>query len=231
MSTVLGLVVARGGSKGIPGKNLRLVAGQPLIGYTFRAARHSRALSRVVLSTDSAEIANAGRQYGVEVPFLRPPELARDDSPVVDAALHALTWLEQNADFCPDYIMLLQPTSPLRTAEDIDAAIRLAVERHADAVVSVTPADHHPFLMKVVDENGRMRPFLQTDSAERRRQDLPDVYAPNGALYLVRRQILTEKRSWCPEGTLAYIMPPERSLDVDTLWDLRLAEVILGGAA
>ena len=228
MNRVLGLITARGGSKGIPGKNLRLVAGRPLIAWTLEAARASRRLDRIVLSTDDPEIAEVGRQVGAEVPFLRPAKLANDRSPVIDASLHALQWLEKMENYIPMYGMLLQPTSPLRTAEDIDAAIGLAEKQNADAVVSVTSVDRHPYLLKVMDENGRLAPFMKPEFAGSRRQDLPPVVGLNGAIYLVRRTVLRELKTWCPAGALAYIMPAERSLDVDTPWDLRLADLLLG---
>ena len=228
MNRVLGLITARGRSKGIPRKNLRRVAGRPLIAWTIEAAKASRLLDRILLSTDDPEIAEVGRRYGVDVPFLRPAELASDWSPVIDAALHAFQWLDTVENNFPTFGMLLQPTSPLRTAEDIDAAIRLAQEQKANAVVSVTAEDRHPLQMKVMDENGRISPFMKTELVDSRRQDLPPVFGLNGAIYLVRRTVLQESKTWCPVGALAYVMPAERSLDVDTPWDLRLADLLLG---
>ena len=160
---------------------------------------------------------------------MRPAEMAGDASPVIDATLHAFQWLEKNESYFPMFGMLLQPTSPLRTAGDIQKAVALAVERDADAVVGVTEADRHPYLMKKIDGQGRLSPFMDTPLSESRRQDLPPVYAINGAIYLVKRTVLQEQRSWCPAGALAYVMPAERSLDVDTPWDLKLADLILGG--
>jgi CMP-N,N'-diacetyllegionaminic acid synthase len=228
MNRVLGLIIARGGSKGIPGKNLRQVAGRPLIAWTIEAAKASRRLDRILLSTDDPEIAEVGRRYGADVPFLRPAELATDRSPIIDAALHALQWVETTENYIPTFGMLLQPTSPLRTAEDIDAAIRMAQEQNADAVVSVAAVERHPFHMKVMDENGKLAPFITTELSDSRRQDLPPVFGLNGAIYLVRRTVLWESKTWCPAGALAYVMPAERSLDVDTSWDLCLADLILG---
>ena len=229
--SILGLIVARGGSKSIPRKNIRPVGGKPLIAYTIEAALASGCLDRVVLSTDDPEIAEVAKKFGAEVPFMRPAEMAGDASPVIDAALHAFQWLEKNENYFPMFGMLLQPTSPLRTAGDIQKAVAFAVERNADAVVSVTEADRHPYLMKTVDGQGRLSPFVATPFSETRRQDLPAAYAINGAIYLVKRTLLQEKRSWCPAGALAYVMPPERSLDVDTPWDLKLADLVLGEKA
>jgi CMP-N-acetylneuraminic acid synthetase len=136
--------------------------------------------------------------------------------------------LDTAENYFPAFGMLLQPTSPLRTAEDIDAVIRLAQEQNADAVVSVTAENRHPLQMKVIDKNGKLAPFMKTELADSRRQDLPPVVGLNGAIYLVRRTVLQESKTWCPSGALAYVMPAERSLDVDTPWDLRLADLILG---
>jgi len=223
------LVVARGGSKSVPRKNLRPLGGKPLIAWTLEAARASRRLTRIVLSTDDPEIAAVGQQWGVETPFLRPAALAGDRSPVIDATLHAFQCLEKNAGQCPTFGLLLQPTSPFRTAADIDAAIQLCETRGADAVVSVTPAREHPYLLKTVDAAGCLQPWQANPLAESRRQDLPPVFALNGAIYLVRRSVLFEQRSWCPAGALAYVMPAERSLDIDTEWDLRVAQGIVRG--
>ena len=223
----LALVVARGGSKGIPRKNLRPVGGQPLIVHTLLAARASRLLSRTILSTDDPEIADIAGQHGTEVPFMRPSELARDDSHIMDVTLHALEWLERGEGYCPERVMLLQPTSPFRTAEDIDGAIRMALEADAPAVVSVCEARRHPCLAKRLEADGSLRPFVDSDLQTRRRQELPPAYDLNGAIYLVRREILCSERSWCPRGARAYVMPPERSLDVDSPWDLRLADLLM----
>lgn len=224
--SILGLVLARGGSKGIPGKNVRPLGGLPLIAHTFAAARASRSLTRVVLSTDDPAIAAVARTYDVEVPFVRPEALATDQARAIDVGLHALYFLLDRDGYQPDYVMLLQPTSPFRTAADIDQAAGLALSNQAPAVVSVTPARQHPGLMKVIT-HGRLRPFADSAMNEARRQDMSAVYALNGAIYLVRRDVLLATRSWCPEGALAYVMPEERSLDIDTPWDLRLASLLL----
>lgn len=227
MPTVLGLVTARGGSKGIPRKNIAPVAGRPLIGWTITAACQSRRLKRVVVSTDDSAIAEISRQAGAEVPFLRPPELSGDDSPHVAVVQHALAWLRHNEGGSPEYVMLLQPTSPLRTAADIDAVVDLAEASGAEAVVSVTEARHHPYLMYRMGDTGRLAPFMRHDLAYARRQDLPPVWAANGAIYLIQAACLEREGTFTPEGALGYLMPPARSLDVDTPWDLRLAELVL----
>ena len=220
------IVPARGGSKGIPNKNITLVAGRPLIEWTIAAARAARGIDRLIVSTDSQEIATVARAAGAEVPFLRPAELARDDSPGTAVIVHALNWLAANDGYHPTYAMCLQPTSPLRTAEDIDAAIALALAKACDSVVSVTPAEHHPHWMKRIDDSGRLHPWATGDIATRR-QDLPPAYALNGAIYLALRGVLVERETFYSEATHAYVMPAERSLDIDDTWHLHLADLIL----
>jgi len=224
---VLGLITARGGSKSIPRKNLMPLDGKPLIAWTFEVALQSRQLSRVILSTDDEEIAGVGRDWGIEVPFLRPSELANDDSSHISVVNHAIAWLEDHENVCPDYIMLLQPTSPLRTVEDIDTAIQIAEVRNAIAVVSVCETHHHPYLTKRTLEDGTLADFVSSNIAYLRRQGLPPAYALNGAIYLNRRDSLLHDKSFLPPGTYAYIMPQERSLDIDTPWNFYLADLIL----
>lgn len=224
---VLGIVPARSGSKGLPGKNLRPVADKPLIAWTIETALASATMERVIVSTDSQEIAEIACKYGAEVPFLRPPELARDNTPGIEVILHAVCWLDEHKGYRPDYIMVLQPTSPLRTSEDIEIAIRLALERKADAVVSVCPVHQHPYWMKRLTEDGRLVDFLPLERPHTSRQELPPVYALNGAIYLVQREVLLQRKTFYTDRTYAYVMPPERSLDIDTPWDLSLAELIL----
>jgi CMP-N,N'-diacetyllegionaminic acid synthase len=225
--TVLGLVLARGGSKGIPRKNLALVGNKPLIAWTAEAASESGVVDRLVLSTDDREIADEGRRIGAEVPFLRPAELATDSSTSIDVNLHAINWLEEHENYRPDYVLLLQPTSPLRTAADIRASVALAVERQADSVVSVSAAHQHPLWMKTLDNEGRLFDLYPQSLTPTRRQDLPPAFALNGAIYLNLRSFLLKARTFVCDHTYAYVMPTERSLDVDTPWDLYLADLIL----
>ncbi len=222
--TLLAVIPARSGSKGIVDKNLATVAGRPLIAYTIDAARQSRAVTRTVVSTDALDIADVARSLGADVPFLRPAELARDDTPGIAPFVHAVSWLGEAQGFRPDWVLLLQPTSPLRTAEDIDAAVALAIERDADAVLSVCPVRHHPYWTRQLEPDGRLTPFIEPDPPALRRQDLPEVMSLNGAIYLIRRDVLLAGESFDTDRTLGYVMPPERSLDVDTPWDLQLVE-------
>lgn len=227
MMKTVGLITARGGSKGIPQKNIRPLAGKPLIAWTIEAALRSRRLERVIVSTDDEEIAKVSREWGADVPFMRPAELAKDDSPHLEVIRHALGWLESESEAELDYLMLLQPTSPLRTCADIDRAIALGEEKDADAVISVCQTHDHPFLSKQVAADGKLLDFVQKPQGYLARQSLPPAYSLNGAIYLVRRSLLLERDDWYTDRTFAYIMPPERSLDIDTPWDLHLVDLIL----
>jgi len=224
---VLALITARGGSKSIPKKNIAPLAGKPLIAWTIEAALQSRGLNRVIVSTDDKEIAQVGRDWGAEVPFMRPAELAQDDSPHIAVLEHAIRWLKAHDAACPHYIMTLQPTSPLRTAEDIDGAIQIAEARDAIAVVSVCETEHHPYLSKRILEDGTLADFVSSDIAYLCRQALPPAYALNGAIYLNRCESLLRDKTFLPQGAYGYIMPHERSLDIDSLWDFYLADLIL----
>ena len=225
---LLGVISARGGSKGIPKKNIAAVAGHPLIAWTIAAAQESGVIDRLIVSTDDPDIEKVARQYGAETPFVRPAELATDTTPSTDVVLHAVEWLEHNQGYRPTHVLLLQPTSPLRSATDIREALRLALERRADSVVSVCPAQHHPLWMQNIDGEGHLRPFLAGREIPTRRQDLPPAYGLNGAIYLARRDWFLAHKRFYGEGTYAYVMPPERSLDVDTPWELSVAEMTLG---
>lgn len=226
LNKMLMIIPARGGSKSIPRKNIAPVAGKPLIAWTIAAALAS-SLGRVIVSTDDEEIARVARDYGAEVPFLRPAQLAADDTPGIEPLLHAVTWMETNEHYAPDQVMLLQPTSPLREASDIEGAFKMLSEAGADAVVSVCEAREHPYWMKKIAEDGTATDFLPTSEEYSNRQSLPQLYRLNGAIYLVRRQVLLAERTVYPQRTLAYVMPPERSIDIDTPWDLYLLRLIL----
>ena len=227
MSKIIGLITARGGSKSIPRKNIRLLAGKPLIAWTIEAALQSDGLSRVIVSTDDEEIAGVSRKWGAEVPFMRPAELAQDDSAHIPVLIHAIEWLEQVEGTTVDYLMLLQPTSPLRICQDIELAIELALDKNADSVISVCEASTHPYFTRRITSDGKLRDFVPKPDGYLRRQVLPPAYAWNGAIFLVRRDILIEKQTIETEHTYAYVMPPERSLEIDTPWDLYLADLIL----
>jgi CMP-N-acetylneuraminic acid synthetase len=225
--SICAMIPARAGSKGIPGKNMKLLGGKPLLAHSVHAACQARCVSRVLLSTDDQSLADVGVSLGAEVPFLRPAGLATDTSPVLDAVKHLLENMRTADGIIPEYILLLQPTSPFRTAEDIDAAYELMRSTNADAVISVTAAKDHPLLCKKMDDCGRIAPYIESPLTAARRQDLPPAYVPNGAIYLIKTSILLSAGTWCPPGTCAYIMPRERSIDLDTPADFELAEWML----
>ncbi|NEQ78820.1 MAG: acylneuraminate cytidylyltransferase family protein [Moorea sp. SIO2I5] len=227
MSKIIGLITARGGSKSIPRKNTTLLAGKPLIAWTIEAALQSQGLNRVMVSTDDEEIADVSKKWGAEVPFLRPAALAQDDSAHIPVLIHAVEWLEQVEGTTLDYLMLLQPTSPLRSAKDIDLAIKLALDQNAESVVSVCEAFTHPYFTRRITGDGKLKDFVQKPDGYLRRQVLPPAYAWNGAIFLVRRDILIKKQTLETDRTYAYVMTPERSLEIDTPWDLYLADLIL----
>jgi len=226
-SSIMALIPARGGSKGLVGKNMRPVAGKPLIYHTFKAAKDSGVFDRIIVSTDDGNIARFARKSGVEVPFMRPKNIAGDKSPMIDSVRHALRWMEEKEEFVPSYVMLLQPTSPLRSAIDIRNVVAMLRKKKVTAVVSVTPVKHHPYWTKRIGSSGRMENFIKSKKSGARRQDLPAVFALNGALYLVKTSVLLKTGSWMPRGAVAYVMPPERSVDIDSEWDLMVADLFM----
>jgi CMP-N-acetylneuraminic acid synthetase len=242
---VLALVPARGGSKGIPRKNLQLLAGRPLVAHAVQAGLHARLVTRVVCSTDDREIAEAARLAGAEVPFLRPPELAQDRSEDWPVFIHALDWLEANEGWLPDLIVNLRPTSPLRTSEHVDQAIRLLLHSGADSVKAVCLARQHPHKMwRLTDRySGAMEPFLTTSFRLERGPDVPraeleDIYWQNGVVDVTRREVLREQRVMIGKRVAGLVTQPEESIDIDTPLDLQLAELLFaqraagaGGAA
>lgn len=217
--SVLALITARGGSKGLPRKNVLPVGGKPLIAWTIEAALASRCVSRVVLSSDDDEIMQVARSHGCEVPFRRPAELAGDLASSADVVAHALAQLPGH-----DHVLLLQPTSPLREAADIDAAFDLMQSHQAPACVSVCPVQESPYWMYRIEGGQQLRPLLPPASGAHRRQDLPPVYMLNGALYLAGVDHFRQQRAFLGPGCAAYVMPRERSLDIDTAEDLALAD-------
>jgi CMP-N,N'-diacetyllegionaminic acid synthase len=225
---VLTLIPARGGSKGLPGKNIRPFQGMPLIAHSIIAARESGLSGRIVVSTDDPEIADVALAYGAEVPFLRPQALADDVSPVIETALHALDWWLGANGTDPLLLLLLQPTSPLRTSEDIRQAFRLIQSSDSDAVVSVTEAKAHPYWVKTIGAEGYLRPFVDGQTQPARRQDLPNAYALNGMLYLVKTAILRAQGEFCPRLTLPLIIPASRAIDIDSESDFLMAEFASG---
>jgi N-acylneuraminate cytidylyltransferase/CMP-N,N'-diacetyllegionaminic acid synthase len=224
---ILGMIPARGGSKGLKRKNVKHLLGKPLIAWTIEQALLSKYLDVVVLSTEDEEISSIARSYGADIPFMRPAELASDDTSGVDVALHALDELEKFGH-AYDVIVDLQPTSPLRVVDDIDNAVEMLFSKvSAGAIVSVSPAEHHPYLANTLPVDGGMRDFLRKDLRNRNRQNLPEFYRTNGAIFAAFCDYLKETGDFFGDGSYAYIMPIERSVDVDSILDFYLAESIL----
>lgn len=225
---ILGLIPARGGSKGIPGKNLVPLAGRPLLAYTVQAGLASRHISRLLLSTDDENIAQVGRVLGAETPFLRPAELAQDASPALPVMQHAIGFLEAQG-WPVDVLVYLQPTSPLRQARHIDAALELLIAQGADTVVSVVPVPHQFNPASVMRLNaGHLEPFLPELAHLLRRQDKPEVYARNGpAVLACTRATIMERGQIYGPNTLPLVMDPQESHDLDSLQDLEVLEWLL----
>ena len=215
---VLAVIPARGGSKGIPRKNITEVAGKPLIAWTIEAAKKSQFIDRLILSSEDDEIIAVAKQWGCEVPFRRPNELARDDTPGIDPVIHAIDRLPGY-----DYIVLLQPTSPLRITEDIDQCISLCFEKKTNSCVSVSEPDKSPYWMYSINPQGVLEPLLPQEKLPLRRQECPAVYALNGAVYVADSRWLLQKKSLVSGETLAYVMPKERAIDIDNKADLLYA--------
>ena len=225
---VLGLIPARGGSKGVPRKNICMVAGKPLLQYTAEAALGAQRLDRVVLSTDDKEIADVGRRCGVDVPFVRPAALAQDTTLMLPVVQHAIRMLDAAGDHF-DAVCLLQPTNPLRRACDIDDAVAMLERTHADSVISfVEVSDSHPARMTYLTTDGRViaPPFAETVEGQRR-QDLPRVYLREGSIYLTRTPVIMERNSLRGDHCQAIVVSKERACNIDSTFDLFIAEQLL----
>jgi len=219
---VLAIIPARGGSKGVPGKNVRPLGGRPLIAWTIAAAREAACIHHAVVSSDDDRVLRIAQQWGAPAIARRPAHLATDEADVMETILHLLDQVED----AYDHVVLLQPTSPLRTAADIDAAFALYRHSGAPACVSVAPAPKSPYRMYELDDGRRLRPLLEPREAARR-QDLPPVHVLNGAIYIAGIPWLRRTRAFLTDETVAYLMPAERSVDIDTELDFALAETIL----
>lgn len=221
--SLVALIPARSGSKGIPKKNTKDLKGKPLIAYSIESALRSQYIDKVVVTTDSHEIAKISKLYGAEVPFLRPPELARDDSSTIETVLHALNYIKEAKQ-----ILLLQPTSPLRNTMDIEGIIKLQKSLDAESVISVTRQTKHPEWMFSLSPSMQLKSILPINKGEKnRRQDLDPVYVLNGAMYLCKVDWINTHRSFVGKETVAYQMPIERSVDIDTPLDWLWAETLL----
>jgi N-acylneuraminate cytidylyltransferase len=225
---VLAVIPARGGSKGVPRKNVRLLGGRPLIAWSIDAALAATGPTRVVVSTDDDEIAAVAEQLGADVPFVRPAHLASDTASGLENAQHALAAVEEIEGEPYDALLLLQPTAPFRTAADIDGAVSLLAATGADSVISVVDVGgHHPARMKYLDGDRLVDPPFCEERENQNRQELPPMYIRNGAIYLTRAAVL-RAGSFKGDDCRAWIMPPERSVNIDTPADFELAEWTIG---
>lgn len=225
---ILGAIFARGGSKGVPRKNIRPLAGKPLIAYAIETALASRYINRLIVSTDDKEIAAVARQYGAEVPFMRPAELARDDSPEWLAWQHAIQAMRERLTEPLRAFISVPATSPLRAVEDVDACIEKLLESDADAVITVTPAARNPYFnMVTLDEAHTARLVMDAAQPIARRQDAPAVYDITTVAYAARPQFVLDHKSLFEGKIKAVIVPSERALDIDTELDFQFAEFLL----
>ncbi len=225
---ILAIIPARGGSKGVPKKNIRKINNIPLIGYTINAALKSKQITDIVVSTDSTEIAEISKDFGAHVPFIRPKELALDETESIMVVKHALDFMEKENKIKYDSVLMLQPTSPLRTSMHIDESIELLKSKEYDSVVSVVSVGgNHPLRMKRM-VNGELVNYIDQGFWNMQpRQNLPDVYIRNGAIYLINRNTLLDNNQLIGKKCAGYIMNSRESINIDTLIDLKIAKLFL----
>lgn len=221
---ICSIITARGGSKGVPKKNIKLLNEKPVIAYSIEESLKSNSIKETYVTTEDYEIASISREYGAKI-IKRPHELAEDNSTSVDVVLHSLEYLEKIGKL-PDFFVLLQPTSPLRTKEDIENAINIFIENECDALISVSQLDHSS-MMSFEIQNNFLTPNCDEKFLNKRRQELPKFYCPNGAIYITTPVSLRINKTFIPKKTIPYIMPEERSVDLDTEFDFKLVEFLL----
>jgi CMP-N,N'-diacetyllegionaminic acid synthase len=227
---VLGILPARGGSKGIPGKNLKPLLGKPLIAWAATALAHSVEVDQKICSTDDSHIAQIAKDYGLSVPWLRPPDLALDNTLVVDVIEHALRSMLAEPGISYTHVALIQATSPTVTATDIDAAIRLAIKTDADTVITGFHAgQRHPATMYTMAEDGSVHWLLEQRQRMARRQDLPQIFVRTGLVYVMKANVILDRHSIYGDRIMSIIIPEERAITIDEESDFRLAEFLLGG--
>ncbi len=222
---IIAIIPARGGSKGTLRKNMKILCDKPLIAYTIEASLSSKYINRVVVSTEDGEISETAKKFGVEV-IERPAELAQDDVPSFVVYQHVIRYLEEVENFYPSIVVALQPTSPCRIVEDIDGAIEKFLGADCDTVVGVCEVEHPPHWMYTL-EGDRMKPVIPGGEKVLRRQDAPQVYRLNGAVYVIKRDVIMKESRVLGNDTRAYVMPPERSIDIDTELDFKFAELLM----
>lgn len=227
-SNILAIIPARAGSKRLPSKNTKLLNGKPLVQWTIDAALKSNVFDEVLVSTDSPQIAKIAEDLGLTVPFIRPSTISGDKATSVDVALHALNYYEQQGKSF-EYVMLLQPTSPLRQVADITMAVETLEKRNADAIISVCECEHSPLWSNTLGDEGDMDQFLASvENKTTRSQDLPKYYRLNGAIYLVKSdKLIAERNFFISSNVFAYKMEQTHSIDIDTLIDFKMAELLM----
>ncbi|MCQ9206946.1 MAG: acylneuraminate cytidylyltransferase family protein [Omnitrophica bacterium] len=223
---IVALIPARRGSKGVPGKNVRLFAGKPLIAWTIEHALRVPQIERLICSTDDSNIAQIARSYGCEVPFMRSKSLAKDDVPGIEVALHAIDFIKTKEQKPCDTIVYLQCTSPCRTSESIACAIKMYMQSHVKNLISVCEAEHSPYLMLRMNPEGRLEKIMKNDLPLTQRQDLPKAYRPNGAIYISDAETIMRTRSFYEPEPLAFVMEKRQSVDIDDEFDFELAEFL-----
>jgi len=220
--SVTALMPARGNSKGLAGKNIKILGGKPLINWTIEAAKKSQYIDDVVLSSEDPEIIKIARDAGCHIPFVRPASLAQDNSSVIDVITHAI---QHVSDF--DILVLLQATSPFRNQSHIDQALETFINRKADSCVSVTKPHISPYWMYTLDHNSHMRELISSEFSHQQRQTLPAVYALNGAIYIIRRDMFLQRKKLVGDACVPYIMDSDASIDIDYALDFYLAQTIV----
>lgn len=227
MKKILGVIPARGGSKGIPDKNIYIFNAKPLIAYTIEAGLKSKLLSDMIVSTDSQKIKEVAVQYGAKVPFMRPEELSNGSALAIPTIQHAVAAYEEIVGFKYDYIIMLQPTAPLRCSEDIDNALQQLIDKDADGIISVVDVDnYHPLKMKVIKDD-YLYDFIKSDQENPPRQELPPVYIVNGAIYATKRNVLMDENTFKGERCLPYVMQDDKSVNIDKISDIIIADYYL----
>ncbi len=226
--TFLGIVPARGGSKGLPGKNIKELCGKPLIAWSIESGLKSKYLDEVMITTDSKDIADIAKQYGASVPFLRPEFLASDTATSFDAIKHTIEFYKNEFDKEFDYIVLLEPTSPLRETSDIDIAIEQLFNSNADSIVGICRTeDQNPAFLVFKNEKDFISGYENHDMKVLRRQDIKDVYFFEGTIYISKTDVLLNKKTFYHENTIGYVVPKYKSLEIDDIDDFIMVEAIM----
>lgn len=225
---ILGVITARGGSKGIPGKNIKILGKKPLIAYSIDVAKKSKIMTDVIVSTDDPKIASIAQKYGGKVSFLRPKKLATDKAKHIDVMRHSIEFMEKAKKVTFDYVVILQPTSPFRLVADIDETLKKLIKSKADSAVTLVEVEeNHPIKMKRLDGD-RVLPYCFPEPEGVRRQELPPVYKRSGAVYAMKRNLIMEKHLLFGKKVVGHVVPRERSVDIDTPFDWLRAKVLFG---